>query len=106
VYLTREQCDAVVDLMRSGDTAAIGLWVAFEGLNFGDFLSFLQPLQVIACVRAMVFWCRERVGRVVHGFMVSRRDCSVTLFFPQRLARTWVEAKEQREMQGNAEKER
>ena len=65
--MTREQCDAVVELMRSGDAAAIGLWAAFEGRNFGDFLSFLQPLQVIACLRALGFRCGERVGRVVHG---------------------------------------
>jgi hypothetical protein len=46
-YLTREQCDAVLDVMRTGDAAAMGLWVAFESRSFADFLSFLQPLQVI-----------------------------------------------------------
>jgi hypothetical protein len=45
-YLTREQCDVAVERMRSGDAAAMGLWVAFEGRGFADFLSFLQPLQV------------------------------------------------------------
>ena len=46
-YLTREQCDAVLDVIRAGDAAAMGLWVAFESRSFADFLSFLQPLQVI-----------------------------------------------------------
>jgi hypothetical protein len=45
-YLTREQCDVAVERMRLGDAAAMGLWVAFEGRGFADFLSFLQPLQV------------------------------------------------------------
>jgi hypothetical protein len=47
-YLTLEQCDAVVSLLRQGDAAALGLWAAFESRNFADFLSFLQPLQVKA----------------------------------------------------------
>ena len=55
-YLTREQCDAAVEFMRTGDAAAMGLWVAFEGRGFGDFLSFLQPLQV------MFHWLWEGEG--------------------------------------------
>ncbi len=46
-YLTREQCDVAIERMRSGDAAAMGLWSAFEGRGYADFLSFLQPLQVM-----------------------------------------------------------
>jgi hypothetical protein len=46
-YVTREQYDAAVERMRAGDAAAVGLWSSFESRGFADFLSFLQPLQVM-----------------------------------------------------------